>query len=358
MSQELLLEVNKKLNLECKEGSDINKNIIFVYCPRKVGSTTLVSSIRLSAAKKYTLCHVHGNETILELTGIKNISVMDVIKFNKDQGKEVYVIDIYREPIERKMSEFFELLSILHFNNSEEKISEYDIDKLVRRFNLIFEHISNSDYYFDVYGVNHVDSFDFDNKFLLNELGGIKYIKLRLKDSNLWGKQLSKIFEVKIHIVKDNETSSKIIGELYRKFKESYKLPKNLYEFIAKSKELRFYNTEDEIKEYLNKWKINLTHDVEGMTPSQYEMYEIVSKENSVYKLKDKDHYIDNGCVCIQCSRKRAILLEKVKRGEKINDRIEHGANTVIRVVRPTVHYGTARRQTRVRMTAMNRMGF
>jgi hypothetical protein len=36
-------------------------------------------------------------------------------------------------------------------------------------------------------------------------------------------------------------------------------------------------------------------------------------------------HYIDCGCTCIACDRKRKILLERAKRGEKINDKIIHG---------------------------------
>ena len=32
-----------------------NRNIVFIYSPPKVGSTTLVSSIRLSAAHKFTV---------------------------------------------------------------------------------------------------------------------------------------------------------------------------------------------------------------------------------------------------------------------------------------------------------------
>jgi hypothetical protein len=36
------------------------------------------------------------------------------------------------------------------------------------------------------------------------------------------------------------------------------------------------------------------------------------------------DHYIDCGCVCVACERKRKIVLEKVKRGENTKERIIH----------------------------------
>ena len=45
----LLKEVNKKLNLE----KNNYENIVFVYTPPKVGSTSLVSSIRLFGINKF-----------------------------------------------------------------------------------------------------------------------------------------------------------------------------------------------------------------------------------------------------------------------------------------------------------------
>ena len=42
-------EVNKKFNLGDDLNIEKNRNLIFIYCPPKVGSTSLVSSIRLYA---------------------------------------------------------------------------------------------------------------------------------------------------------------------------------------------------------------------------------------------------------------------------------------------------------------------
>jgi hypothetical protein len=42
------------------------ENILFVYTPPKVGSTSLVSSLRFSASHKYLILHVH-NETMLNV---------------------------------------------------------------------------------------------------------------------------------------------------------------------------------------------------------------------------------------------------------------------------------------------------
>ena len=85
-----------------------NRNIVFIYSPPKVGSTTLVSSIRLSAAHKFTVHHIHNEIMLKVLYNITNITVLEIIKYNKFLGKRVYVFDIFRSPIEQKMSSYFE----------------------------------------------------------------------------------------------------------------------------------------------------------------------------------------------------------------------------------------------------------
>ena len=85
-----------------------NRNIVFIYSPPKVGSTTLVSSIRLSAANKFTVLHIHNEIMLKVLYNITNITVVEIIRYNKFLGKTVFVFDIFRSPIEQKMSSFFE----------------------------------------------------------------------------------------------------------------------------------------------------------------------------------------------------------------------------------------------------------
>ena len=83
-------------------------NYIFIYTPPKVGSTTLVSSLRVSLGRSYNIIHIHDEVMLSVLTGINGVNVNDIIQYLASNGKEVYVIDVYRTPIERKMSEFFE----------------------------------------------------------------------------------------------------------------------------------------------------------------------------------------------------------------------------------------------------------
>jgi hypothetical protein len=65
----------------------------------------------------------------------------------------VYVIDIYRTPIERKFSEFFEKISPYHFNNSEENINKYSVKRVTDRFNKVFPYLGLGDHFIDKYNI-------------------------------------------------------------------------------------------------------------------------------------------------------------------------------------------------------------
>jgi hypothetical protein len=253
------LEYIKEFNDSIFRNESIkNKNtLIFIYTPPKVGSTTLVTSFRISCARRVNVLHIHDENMLSIITGIKNnnnVTVNELINYNSSIGKSVYVIDVYRTPIERKISEYFELLTSYHFNTSDNNIGNYKIELLIKRFNLLFPFVGNGDYFFDKYDIDIPEQFDFENKYLLVEKNNIKYIKLRLCDSNEWGKILTNILHIDIIIVKDYQTENKVIGEVYRKFNEQYQIPYNLLETVTLCNYFNYYNSENEKQNYLNKW--------------------------------------------------------------------------------------------------------
>ena len=155
---------NDKIFNMLSSKTEIKKNIIFVYTPPKVGSTSLVSSLRISLSNTFTIIHIHDEIMLNYFTGIKNITINEIIQYNKYIGKNVYVIDIYRTQIERNISEFFEKISPHHFNNSEENLNSYNIEKVFNRFNSVFPYLPYNDYYMDLYNIPISESFDFKKK--------------------------------------------------------------------------------------------------------------------------------------------------------------------------------------------------
>jgi hypothetical protein len=318
MNQNIIEEsINKLFNTN-------TNNYIFIYTPPKVGSTTLVTSLRISLGKSYNTIHIHDETMLSVLTGINDVKINDMIEFLSNQGKNVYVIDVYRTPVERKMSEFFEKISPYHFNNTSDNISKYSIKRISDRFNKIFPHIENGDHYFDKYNISDPIAFDFQKKYSIQNINNIKYIKLRLCDSELWSSILSSIFQIDIVIIHDYKTENKPIGILYNQFKREYKLPSNYLDIIKNDKYFNFYYNELEKKNYLNIWKNRLTTNFFPYTDSEYRFYINLCLENQYINDFDIDHYIDNGCFCEYCTAKRKEIYFKAKSGENKFDKIIH----------------------------------
>jgi len=291
----------------------LTRDIVLVYCPQKVGSTSVVTSIRFLAPEKFFIMHTH-DETILKSQGgpSNNICVSDVIKntclrnVSSGNPRNIYIIDIYRTPIERKVSEFFHEIGNLHFNNTDENVSKYSLPKLIKRFNDIFPHISNDDYFKEKYNTGFdYEEFDFKKKYILVEKEGVKYIKLRLKDSDQWSVILSDIFNTEIIAVHDYETREKHIGDLYKKFMEVYQPPYNYFKLIENCPQLKCYYDFEERYDYLHKWWKRSTGLYTPFTKEEYKFYERINLDNQYYFRKLVAHYKDDGCLCVNCSSKR-----------------------------------------------------
>ena len=306
------------------KNSNISNNYIFIYTPPKVGSTTLVTSLRVSLGKSFNTIHIHDEVMLSVLTGINDVNINDIINYLANNGKNVYVIDVYRTPIERKMSEFFEKLSSYHFNNTEDNISQYSIRRIFDRFNKLFPHLENGDHYLDKYNITEPVPFDFEKKYTVQVINNIKYIKLRLCDSHIWGSILSTILQTDIVLISDYKTETKSIGELYKKFKNEYKLPVNYYENIKTCKYFNYYYNEEERNNYLSTWNNNLEEECVPYTSVEFDFYMNLCLENQYINDIQIDHYIDNGCFCDLCKNKRRDIFFRAKNCEKIFQKIIH----------------------------------
>ncbi len=310
----LLEEMNNKLFTNI---SQTNK-IIFVYTKPKVGSTSLVTSLRLFATTQFVTLHIHDEEmlkVICNLDSNNNITINEIIEYNKLIGKDVYVINVYRSPIERKISAFFEKIGSYHFNNTDEKVNNYQLERVIKRFNSIFPHIANGDNLLDYYNIqNKPTQFAYYNKYNLIIENGIKYINLRLKDSNQWSQILTKLLGTEIHVVKDYESSNKVIKDIYQRFKNEYRIPSNLLDLVANDSYLNYYYSPQEKQQYINEWRTkSVNNQFIYMTESEYKLYEEITIENSHLDYIQTNHYLDDGCICKACNIKREKVCSYIK---------------------------------------------
>lgn len=305
---------------------NVKKNYIFVYTPPKVGSTTLVSSLRIALSNIYNVIHIHDEIMLKVLSGVENVTINEIIDYLAYTGKKVFIIDVYRTPLERKMSEFIEKISPYHFNNSIENINKYPIGKIIKRFNDVYRYLGKGDHYNEVYNINDTSPFNFEKKYKIHKVNTKTYLKLRLSDSGEWSQILSEVFGKEVIVVSDYLTKNKSasMGELYKRFKKEYRLPLEYYEEIKDCKYFNMYNTKSEREIYLKNLKTIKTEEKIGYTQMEYDFYIHLCMENQVYNDIDINHYIDNGCTCKNCNIQRRVIFNKLKKNEPIVKGIIH----------------------------------
>jgi hypothetical protein len=227
----------------------MNNINVFVYCGGKCGSSTLYNTFGKNG---FSPIKIHDNNNYQAVFKQKD-SIFDLINYSS-KNKIVYIIDSYRTPIERKISSFFENISI-HLPN----YNNLSIDEIVMFFNNNF--INHLEEYHSInevlkhYNIPLWKCFDFKNKYNIIKKDNIIFIKILFKDIQNWNKILSEIFNKKIIIYENNLTSNKSINDLYIKFKKKYKVPVSYIENILKNdKEFKIFNTPDEQIEYINNW--------------------------------------------------------------------------------------------------------
>ena len=111
---------------------------------------------------------------------------------------------------------------------------------------------------------------------------------------------------------------------LYTRFKFEYKIPINYLEDLQHCKYLNYYYSEDEKINYINEWKKKSCDFFEGYTFAQFQLYENISIENCHINYIQKDHYLDEGCLCKACGLKRKELANKIIKGIAFQTRIVH----------------------------------
>ena len=316
----LLIRANELLHINNTQ----HNRLLFVYSAPKVGSTSIVTSLRIFGLENIDTIHIHDEEMLQVLGHIKGITINELILFNKYLGKDVYVINIYRNPIERKISSFFEKIGSYHFNTTDQNVNKYNVEKVINRFNNIFPYIETSDHFIDKYNITIPECFNYQQKYLLVKENDITYISLRLKDSVYWGTILTNIFGFNIRIVKDYESTNKPIKDIYNLFKQNYKIPINFLDEIINCKYLKYYYSSDELKEYYNEWNLKSTSLKNSYTQDQYRVYQEITLENTCFDKIQLDHYMDEGCGCKACSLKRLEISSKIMRGIYVNAKIIH----------------------------------
>ena len=226
---------------------------VFVYCGVKCGSTTLHNTFRHNG---FSTVHCHYNEHFQrEVAHTNTITVFDAMRRSAELRPtgHVYIVDSYRDPIERLISTMFEQI--------HEKIPLYrsmTIPQLIAWFNtnLLFTTQRHPmDEVMQHFDVPSFTTFDFTKRYNLATKGRLVFIKIRFADIQDWGEILTVAFGRPIRLFSKNLTEQKHVYDLYREFKRHYRLPAvYLDEILPQNKTFRIYNTKEEQAAYIRHW--------------------------------------------------------------------------------------------------------
>lgn len=119
---------------ECRIYYQSNKINYFIYCGQKCGSQTLRTTFMKSRIKSIKF---HNNQDFC--LGNKEFkSVFNMIDNNSILHDNIYIIDVYRNPIERKMSAYFCGLDKNDYDLSmDELTNKFNSSFIEKTFNLI-----------------------------------------------------------------------------------------------------------------------------------------------------------------------------------------------------------------------------
>ena len=243
---------------------------VFIYASGKTASTSLFESFK---SMKKNCIHMHSSEyylnNILKLPLYDNFHMMDYINYLAiNRTPRILVIDIFREPIARKISAFFQHFD--RFNYLDKGFKSFDdmknyymnnIDELITIFNDDFLIVRENYYAFDEYKRDDVDirklSFSHKKKRIHFKHNNKKYLIIRFDDIKKWNEIFQEIGYEDFNLISANTTESKDIAELNKKFKDNYFIPKIHLDTIYLNKHnevLKQFYTKDEFNDKYNYW--------------------------------------------------------------------------------------------------------
>ena len=224
---------------------------VFIYCGDKCGSSTLNSTF---VNNNYNIIKIHNNNNYKLLHKRKEQSIFELIDSSLSVFENVYIIDSYRDPIERKISSFFENITRLLPNYESLTLEEIIIFFNNNMLNLIEEYHSINEV-FQYYNIKPFINFDLKKRYNIVKLSNKILIKLLFKDIGNWDKILSEIFQKEIVMYTNNLTKNKSYNNLYENLKKNYMVPKSYLEnILINDIEFKIYNNKEEQEKYIEKW--------------------------------------------------------------------------------------------------------
>ena len=227
--------------------SQVNLNFnVYIYCCGKSGSSTLNATFIKNG---YNSSHLHSKQCWTDdcIGGKINPNIFEVIEESMKNNENVYIIDSYRLPIERKISSFFQ-----NFKDPNKDI-DYITNQIDQKIYTLENYVSINEV-LDYFDIPRFTTFDFEKKYNLIQHKNVTIIKLRFEDIDEWGTILSSIFNKDIKMYDANISENKAYYNEYKIIKNEYHIPDFMIDVIKNDTEFKIYNTLEAQQKYIVYW--------------------------------------------------------------------------------------------------------
>jgi hypothetical protein len=260
--------------------SRVHVDPIIIYQPGKVGSSTILASLKhsfQSAALETAIYHAHHLNNLEQMEADikskfpnpqKSLEKLQIDKelrrrIDENSDQRWNVISLTREPVARTISTVFEMLDVIFPGwKAKYQAGEWDLYEMQ---NIIVERYVIGPGRGDWYDTQMKAVFDIDvyaqpfphqqGYKIYHGKNNSRLLLLRLEDLNRVGQRvLSDFLNIKqFHLVQANVGEQKGYSDLYREFKK-LPLPASFLEKMYASRYARQFYTDEEIDGFYQKW--------------------------------------------------------------------------------------------------------
>ncbi len=240
---------------------------VFIYC----------NSISDRSTLNNTFTNNGFNSIDITFFTDKEYDIFKIIENSSNIYDDIYIIDSYSNPIECKISNFFQINEYL-FDSLENIINMFNKEYLYYS-----ENYKSLNEVLDYYKLPHFNNFDFEKKYNIVKHKNITFIKLLSNDISSWGVILNNIFQKQFTIYKNELTEN-----IHNLFKEQYKLPREfIYTNLIYDKNFYIYNTLEQQEQYIEYW---LSKSIQSIKLNKT----MFGKNKTLYlKSEVQQHYVD-----------------------------------------------------------------
>ncbi|WP_277053985.1 putative capsular polysaccharide synthesis family protein [Pseudoalteromonas marina] len=261
----------KKMGLLEKVKKWFSSEPIVIFSVGKVGSSSIAKTLRehnisevqphsLSFSRKgsyFVLPTFNPLESLFYYLKSNLIKIKTYIFKLSKKHKRIKIISLYREPVSRNISAFFEQYQYVLNNH----IDTYSTEELVSAFWKYTNHDAPLKWFDNelknVFGIDiHDYEFDKGSGYLLVKKGNVDLLLLTMEKMDENSAIIGDFVGIEnFKLAKTNRAEKKVYSEQYNHFKKNILIPKDYLNKFYNDPVINFFYSTDDLKKYSNKWR-------------------------------------------------------------------------------------------------------